>query len=230
MRAGGRASLLGGLCLLLSAVAFPLTGITQAHADVTPTTVTTSLSDGTNSGTSLTEAVGTAVTDTATLSGDNASTATGTVTYNVYSDAACTALVNGGSAETISTAGTPSASAPVTLDIPGTYYWQAAYSGDAANGASESTCGLNGEVEIVSPGSTPTSVSATLSGDGQSGVSLSVPAGTTITDTASLSGDAAASATGTVTYDVYSDAACTDLVNSGTAESITTPGTLPPSA
>jgi hypothetical protein len=230
MRAGGRASLLGGLCLLLSAVAFPLTGITQAHADVTPTTVTTSLSDGTNSGTSLTEAVGTAVTDTATLSGDNASTATGTVTYNVYSDAACTALVNGGSAETISTAGTPPASAPVTLDIPGTYYWQAAYSGDAANGASESTCGLNGEVEIVSPGSTPTSVSATLSGDGQSGVSLSVPAGTTITDTASLSGDAAASATGTVTYDVYSDAACTDLVNSGTAESITTPGTLPPSA
>ena len=104
------------------------------------------------------------------------------------------------------------------------------YSGDSANGASESTCGLNGEVEIVSPGSTPTSVSATLSGDGQSGVSLSVPAGTTITDTASLSGNAAASATGTVTYDVYSDAACTDLVNSGTAESITTPGTLPPSA
>lgn len=230
MRAGGRASLLGGLCLLMSAVAFPLTGIAQAHADVTPTTVTTSLSDGTNSGTSLTEAVGTAVTDMATLSGDNASTATGTVTYNVYSDAACTALVNGGSAETISTAGTPPASAPVTLNIPGTYYWQAAYSGDAANGASESTCGLNGEVEIVSPGSTPTSVSATLSGDGQSGVSLSVPAGTTITDTASLSGDAAASATGTVTYDVYSDAGCTDLVNSGTAESITTPGTLPLSA
>jgi hypothetical protein len=214
----------------MSVAAFSLTGIAEAHADGTPTTVSTSLSDGTNSGTSLTEAVGTAVTDTATLSGDNASPATGTITYNVYSDAACTQLVNGGAAETISTAGTPPASAPVTLNIPGTYYWQAVYSGDAANGASESTCGLNGEVEIVSPGSTPTSVSTSLSGDGQSGMSLSVPAGTTITDTASLSGAAAGSATGTVTYDVYSDAGCTDLVNSGTAETITTPGTLPPSA
>jgi uncharacterized membrane protein YebE (DUF533 family) len=221
---------LGGLCLLMSVAAFPLTGIAEAHADVTPTTVATSLSDGANSGTSLTEAVGTGVTDTATLSGDNASTATGTVTYNVYSDAACDVLVNSGSAETITTAGTPPASAPVTLNIPGTYYWQAVYSGDSANAASDSTCGLNGEVEIVSAGSTPTSVSTSLSGDGQSGVSLSVPAGTTVTDTASLSGDAAASATGTVTYDVYSDAACTELVNSGTAETITTPGTLPPSA
>jgi hypothetical protein len=230
MRAGGRASLLGGLCLLMSVAAFPLTGIAEAHADVTPTTVTTSLSDGTNSGMSLTEPVGTAVTDTATLSGDNASTATGTVTYNVYSDAACTVLVNGGSAETITTAGTPPDSAPVTLNIPGTYYWQAVYSGDSANGGSESTCGLNGEVEIVSAGSTPTSVSTTLSGDGQSGSALSVPAGTTVTDTASLSGDAAWSATGTVTYDVYSDAACTDLVNSGAPETISTPGTPPASA
>jgi hypothetical protein len=221
---------MGGLCLLMSVVAVPLTGVAEAHADVMPTTVTTSLSDGTNSGTSLTEAVGTAVTDTAALSGADASAATGTVTYNVYSDAACNALVSGGSAETITTAGTPPASAPVTLNIPGTYYWQAVYSGDSENGASESTCGLNGEVEIVSSGSTPTSVSTTLSGDGQSGSSLSVPAGTTVTDTASLSGDAAASATGTVTYDVYSDAGCTDLVNSGTAETITTPGTLPPSA
>lgn len=230
MTRAGRASLLGGLCLLVSVVAVPLTGITEAHADVTPTTVTTSLSDGTNSGMSLTEPVGAAVTDTATLSPDNASPATGTVTYNVYSDAACTVLVNGGSPQTIATPGTPPASAPVTLNIPGTYYWQAVYSGDSANGASESTCGPNGEVEIVSAGSAPTSVSATLSGDGQSGSSLSVPAGTTVTDTASLSGAAASSATGTVTYDVYSDDACTDLVNSGTAEPITTPGTLPASA
>jgi hypothetical protein len=230
MRAGGRASLSGGLCLLMSVVAFPLTGIAEAHADVTPTTVTTSLSDGTNSGMSLTEPVGAAVTDTATLSGDNASTATGTVTYNVYSDAACTTLVNGGSAQTITTAGTPPASAPVALNLPGTYYWQAVYSGDSANGGSESTCGLNGEVEIVSPGSAATSVSTTLSGDGQSGSALSVPAGATVTDTASLSGDAAGSATGTVTYDVYSDAACTDLVNSGAPETISTPGTPPASA
>jgi hypothetical protein len=229
MRAGGRGSLLGGLCLLMSVAAAALTGVGVAHADVTATAVATSLSDGTNSGTSLTEPAGTPVTESAVMSGDNAGTATGTVTYTVYSDAACTMPVPGESSTQTVTAGTAPASAPVTLDIPGTYYWQAAYSGDSANAAAESACGPDGEVEIVSAGSTPTSVAATLSGDGQSGTSISVPAGTTVTDQASLSGDAAASATGTITYDVYSDSACTQLVNSGSAQTFTQ-GSLPPSA
>jgi hypothetical protein len=222
--------MLGSLCLLMSVL-----GIGVAHAAVAdvaqaPTTLTTSLSDGTNSGIWLTEPVGVPITDTATLSGGNATTATGTVTYNVYSDAGCTDLVDGGSAETITAPGTLPASMPVTLNIPGTYYWQAVYSGDSANAGSESTCGPNGEIETVSAVTMPTSVSGALSGDGMSGADISVPAGTTVTDTASLSGDSAGSATGTVTYDVYSDDACTDLVNSGTAETITMPGTLPPSA
>ena len=89
----------------------------------------------------------TAVSDTATLSGTNASTATGTVTYSVYSDSGCTTAVSTGTAQSITTPGTLPASSAVTLGTPGTYYWQASYSGDSANAASMSTCGS--EVETV---------------------------------------------------------------------------------
>ena len=170
---------------------------------------------------------GTQVTDAATLSGANAATATGTVTYNVYSDAACTVLQSAGTPENITTAGSLPPSAAVTLNEGGTYYWQASYSGDdISNSPSVSTCGS--EVETVT--GTATSVSTSLSGGGSTGASISVPAGTQVTDAATLSGAEAAAASGTVTYNVYSDAACTDPVSSGTALSITTPGTLPASA
>ena len=86
------------------------------------------------------------MTDSATLTGTNASTATGTVTYDVYSDAACTVAVNSGTPETITTPGSLPASAPVSLPSAGTYYWQASYSGDTNNLLSTSTCGTSGEV------------------------------------------------------------------------------------
>jgi hypothetical protein len=114
-----------------------------------PTTVTTSLSGGSESGASISVPGETAVTDTATLSGPNAATATGTVTYDVYSDAACTVVVSAGTAEAITTPGTLPASDPLTLNTPGTYYWQATYSGDANNAPSTSTCGTAGEAETV---------------------------------------------------------------------------------
>ena len=147
----------------------------------------------------------------------------------MYSDSACTVAASTGTAEAITTPGTLPDSDPVTLTA-GTYYWQASYSGDASNGPSTSTCGTAGEMETVAP-PTPSdiAVATSLSGGGQSGTSISVPAGTAVTDTATLSGTNASTATGTVTYDVYSDSACTVAVSSGTAEAITTPGTLPDS-
>jgi hypothetical protein len=112
-----------------------------------PSSTSTSLSGGGQSGASISVAENTAVSDTATLSGTNASTATGTVTYSVYSDSGCTTAVSTGTAQSITTPGTLPASSPVTLSTPGTYYWQASYSGDSANTASMSTCGS--EVETV---------------------------------------------------------------------------------
>jgi Nidogen-like len=126
----------------------------NAGQPTAPTTLSTSLSGGGQSGSSISVPAGTAVTDSATLAGANASSATGSVTYNVYSDSACTTLVNGGTAEPITTAGTLPGSASVTLATPGVYYWQVVYSGDATNDGSISGCspgGSGNEVETVTP-------------------------------------------------------------------------------
>jgi hypothetical protein len=156
------------------------------------------------------------VTDTATLSGTNAATATGTVTYNVYSDAGCTTLATGGggTAETITTPGSLPPAAPVTLSAAGTYYWGVSYSGDSSNQTSSSTCGTSGEVETVTAATTtaqPTRLRTLLTGGhdstgrtfGWESRFVSVVTGASVTDTATLSGTNAATATGTVTYTVY---------------------------
>jgi hypothetical protein len=199
-------------------------------SSATGTQISTSLSGGGKSGATISVPMDTEVSDSGTLSGTHAATATGTVTYNVYSDSGCTTAVNTGTAQNITTAGTLPASASVSLDTPGTYYWQASYSGDTANSPSKSTCGSEVETvtETVSP--QPTQLSTSLSGGSESGATISVPENTAVTDAATLSGTNAATATGTVTYNVYSDSKCMTAVNSGTAQSITTAGTLPASA
>jgi hypothetical protein len=113
-----------------------------------PTTLTTVLSDGTNTGTTLTESVNSAVTDAAALAGADVSTAGGTVTYLVFSDSTCKKVVD--DSEATVTDGIVPASAPLTLSKPGTYYWTAVYSGDADNAGSVEACGS--EVETVVTG------------------------------------------------------------------------------
>jgi hypothetical protein len=115
------------------------------------TSIATSLSAGGKSGTSITVPEGTAVTDQATLSGENAATATGKMSYAVYSDSGCKALVV--SAGEVDVTGAPvPASVPETLP-PGTYYWNASYSGDGSNQASTSGCGS--EILMVEGGGSP---------------------------------------------------------------------------
>jgi hypothetical protein len=158
---------------------------------VAPTQVTTSLSAGSQHGLSVSVPVGTAVTDAAALTGTNAASATGTVRYTVFSDAACTNAVTTGSAETITTAGDLPASSPVTLGSPGTYYWQASYSGDSHNGPSTSVCGPTGEVETVVKAS-PKVVTIP---------SATVPVGGVISDSATLANSY--SPTGSITFKLY---------------------------
>ena len=78
------------------------------------------------------------------MSGANAATAGGTVTYKVYSDSACTVSAGSPGPVTV-TGGKVPASSGVTLTAPGTYYWTASYSGDGANGPSSSACGAETE-------------------------------------------------------------------------------------
>ena len=116
------------------------------------TTTTTSLSGGGATGATISVPQGTAVTDQATLAGTDVANATGTVTYSVYSDADCT--VSAGTGGTVGvTGGSVGASSAVTLTTPGTYYWQAVYSGDSNNTGSSSPCGS--EVETVTSTTEP---------------------------------------------------------------------------
>ncbi len=195
-------------------------------AVTSPVTVTTSLSGGGQTGASVSVPSGTAVSDTATLSGTNTSSAAGTVTYTVYSDSACTTSAGNGGTMTVS-GGVVPASDPVTLGTPGTYYWQASYSGDSTNAPSKSTCGS--EVETVTAVTSPVTVTTSLSGGGQTGASVAVPSGTAVSDTATLSGSNAATAGGTVTYNVYSDSNCTQQLAGAEDQVAVTDGGVPAS-
>jgi hypothetical protein len=126
-------------------------------ADLNPikvgTTVVTSLAAaGQPAAAKLTVGPGTPITDTATIqspAGTTAAGATGTVAYQVYSDAGCKTLVR--TAGTVAVSGGKAApSLPISLPV-GTWYYLAQYSGDANNLASASACGA--EVLTVTPAS-----------------------------------------------------------------------------
>ncbi len=106
----------------------------------TPSSLTTVLSGGGQTGATVTVAAGTPVTDAATVGGTGAGSASGEVTYAIYKDPACTALAaQAGGAPVTNGVGGPST--PVATLAAGTYYWLASYSGDINNQAAASACG-----------------------------------------------------------------------------------------
>ncbi len=175
------------------------------------TTLTTSLSGEAKSGEEITVNEGAKVKDQASLSGKNAATATGTIKYFVYSDSKCESLVTK-AGETGFSEGKVPASEEKTLEAGAVYYWRAEYTGDAKNAASKSTCGK--EVLTVKAMVSISTVLAGLDAEGETveGGEISVPAGTAVIDTATLSGTNASKATGTLQYLVYSDEECEELV------------------
>src|SRR5438552_16386417 len=82
-------ALVAAMLAMPAALAF--TGTAEAAPVATETM--TMLSGGGKSGESITVVEGTAVTNHATLTGANAASATGIVTYKVYSDQECTKKV-----------------------------------------------------------------------------------------------------------------------------------------
>ncbi len=142
---------------------------------VAQTSLTTSLSGGGQSGATISVPTSTDVTDAATLTGTNAATATGTITYDVYSDSGCTDVVSTGTPQTITTPGMLPASNPVSLPNVGTYYWQASYSGDSvSNAPSTSTCGNSGEVETVTTNCPPTANNQSVSTNQDAAVAITL--------------------------------------------------------
>lgn len=109
-----------------------------------PTALTTKLSGEGKEGETITVNQSEPVEDHATLSGENAAKASGTITYKAYSNNTCTGSAEQTDTKTFSGGSVP-ASDPITL-APGTYHWQAEYSGDENNEKSTSLCT---EVETV---------------------------------------------------------------------------------
>ncbi len=143
--------------------------------------------------------VGAAISDTATLSGGV--NPAGTITFQLFgpNNATCTGAPIFTSTKTVTGNGNYS-SGPFTTTAPGTYAFEASYSGDANNAAIPLTaCNAVGETVTVTK-ALPAIVTV---------ASATVAAGGTISDTASLSGGVAP--TGTITFTVFgpNNAACT---------------------
>lgn len=168
----------------------------------TVSTLSTTLGGGGTSGGQITVLQGAAVTDSATLGGLNASSASGSVNFAVYGDSECKNLVTQAGSAKLSN-GSAGPSSAETL-APGKYYWQAKYPGTLENQPATSSCGS--EVLTVLA---PTSTSTSQTGGGLTGTAITVPVGTPVTDTAAIAGSLAASSTGTVTYALYKDSKCT---------------------
>ena len=125
-------------------------------------TITTSQTSATTTGANLTIAAGTTgETDRATIAGVNAPTASGTVAYTLYSASSCAASSKVFSSTGAVTSGVVAPSAPVTSALaPGTYYWQAVYSGNSGsvfgsggNLPSVSACGSEALTVAAAPDS-----------------------------------------------------------------------------
>jgi hypothetical protein len=131
-------------------------GVRVLSGDPPCLTLTTILSGGGKTGAMIEVPVGTRVTDQATLTGPNAASATGTVSYLVYDNAACSgpALVAGGGAVDGRIVH-PSDPIPLTRNANGAAfgYWRVKYSGDGTNPPLFTACGEE-EVLASTPGTT----------------------------------------------------------------------------
>jgi len=103
-----------------------------------PTELTSTLSSSSTSGPSITLTEGPWVRDAVSLTGPNAASARGKVTYTLYSDSTCTQEI-GGRGHSAVHFGSIEPSQGARLPA-GTYYWQATYSGDARDLPSVSAC------------------------------------------------------------------------------------------
>src|SRR5207302_918273 len=147
-------------------------------------TITTTLS-------ATTITVGTSVTDSSTMA--SFFQAGGTVTYNEFSGATCAGTATVVSTVTVTNGVVPN-SAAITPTPAGAFSFNAVYSGDVNNNAATSAC------EPLTVNKASPTITTTLS-------SNSVRVGQTVTDSATMASFFQAG--GSVTYNLFSNGACT---------------------
>jgi hypothetical protein len=163
-----------------------------------PVTVSANVATVTTQASAPSVSIGSSIYDSGTLAGATP-TAGGTVTYDVYSNANCSGLLNTIGVVTVTNGSVPISPSWTALGPPGTYYFVAWYSGDLNNGSAISGCAA----DPVSVNLNAPSISTVLS-------ATAVNIGGNDYDTATLSGSTAAG--GTVTYDLYSGPNCSGQI------------------
>ena len=136
--------------------------------------------------------LGTAIHDTATLSGGFAPL-TGTVTFSAYGPGDINCSTTAAFTSTVNVANGGATSGDFTPTAAGTYRWIAAYSGDANNNSATTACNDSNEASVIQPNSPTLSTAPT--------------AKVILSDSATLSGGA--SPTGTLTFKLYQNTTCT---------------------
>jgi hypothetical protein len=163
-----------------------------------PTAISTIQTSGTTSGADITIPAGTVgERDTATIKGTNASLATGTVDFALYTNSSCTGTPTfAGAAEAAN--GTAAIADDSSPGLPqGTYYWKATYAGNTFNDPSSSPCGsevLTVTAPGVVPSMPPTAGSSATSNGSTVTVTISCPAACTVTVTITVPAATTASA------------------------------------
>jgi hypothetical protein len=189
-------------------------------------------SDPENSGASITVTVGASVVDSATLTGTTPD-AGGTISYAVYSDNTCTTLVEDitPASNTVVNGVAPD-SDPYATDTVGTFYFQASYSGQGANLPATSAC--TEEVLTVQKASPTIATQVKDDADGSDiNDGASVAIGTTVYDTATLTGGFSPGGTVEYFYQKQTNGTpdCTDGISLGmknvTAGSVPDSDTVP---
>ncbi len=168
------------------------------------------------------ETTGSSAVDTATVTGAAGVTPTGTVTYTLYDNTTCTGTPAATpSIETLSGGIVPD-SAPTGPLAASTYSFQAAYSGDTNYRASNEPC----TNFTVNQADAKLATTVEVTGTGLPWVG-SQPAGTSATDTATLTGVTGFTPTGTVTYTLYAGTTCTGTPVATPPPTTVTDGVVP---
>jgi uncharacterized repeat protein (TIGR01451 family) len=152
-------------------------------------------------GTTVTSvALGSTVTDQATVTGTGAGTPTGTVSFTFFANGTCAGTGTSAGTGTLA-AGVATSNSEGPLSAAGSYSFQATYSGDVNYLASTGAC----EPFTVTKGSSQTTTTVQMGGASV----VSVPLGSTVTDQATVTGTGAGTPTGTVSFTFFSNGACT---------------------
>jgi hypothetical protein len=138
--------------------------------------------------------------DTATLMDTSTLTGTGSILFSLYApDTFCAVLLYTETVADVTSDGPLGTTVGYSANVAGTYEWTAAFSGDANNTPTATQCGDEPVVITAHP-----SISTTAEPD-------SGPVGTTLNDTATLSGAADLNGSGSVSIELYGpgDPGCT---------------------